>query len=76
MNKSRRKRINESLNRLTYSQDAIKIALEEEKQALSKVPDDDDNEDRRDAMEEIISNLEDVLSSLDDAISTLENADF
>ena len=51
-------------------------ALEEEKLALSKVPDDDDNEEKRDAMDEIISSLEDALSSLEEALEILEGADF
>ena len=76
MNKSRRKRIDESLNKLADAQAAIKKALEEEKLALAKVPDDDDNGEKREAMDEIISSLEDVLSSLDEAIDTLEDADF
>lgn len=76
MNKSRRIRIADSLSTLQASRERIKTALEEEKHALSKVPDDDDNEEKRDAMDEIIFNLEDVLSSLDEAIDTLESADF
>lgn len=51
-------------------------ALEEEKAALAKVPDDDEHEDMRDAMDEIITGLEDALSSLKDALDTLNNADF
>ena len=76
MNKSRRKRIAESLSSLQSSRELINTALEEEKLALSKVPDDDDNEEKRDAMDEIISGLEDALSSLDEAIEALEGTDF
>lgn len=76
MNKSRRKRIADSLSILQSSREQIKNAIEEEKLALSKVPDDDDNEEKRDAMDEIISGLEDALSSLDEAIEALEGADF
>ena len=76
MNKSRRKRIADSLSILRTSREQINTALEEEKLALSKVPDEDDNEEKRDAMDEIISGLEDALSSLDEAIEALEGTDF
>lgn len=76
MNKSRRKRIADSLSSLQTSRELLNTALEEEKLALSKVPDDDDNEEKRDAMDEIISGLEDALSSLDEAIEALEGTDF
>ena len=76
MNKSRRKRIADSLSSLQTSRELLNTALEEEKLALSKVRDDDDNEEKRDAMDEIISGLEDALSSLDEAIEALEGADF
>ena len=76
MNKSRRKRIADSLSSLQTSRELLNTALEEEKLALSKVPDDDDNEEKCDAMDEIISGLEDAFSSLDEAIEALEGADF
>lgn len=76
MNKSRRKRITDSLSSLQTSRELLNTALEEEKLALSKVPDDDDNEEKRDAMDEIISGLEDAISSLDEAIEALEGTDF
>ena len=76
MNNSRRKRINQSVLILTGAHERMQKALDEEKAALAKIPDTEENEEKRDAMDEIISSLEDALSSLDDAIDTLENADF
>ena len=61
---------------LTGAKERMQKALDEEKAAFAKIPDTEENEERRDAMDEIISNLEDALSSLDDAIQTLDNADF
>ena len=76
MNNSRRKRINQSVLILTGAQERMQKALDEEKAALAKIPDTEENEEKRDAMDEIISSLEDALSSLDDALDTLDNADF
>lgn len=76
MNNSRRKRINQSLLSLKGAQDRMKKALEEEKTALARIPDTEENETKREAIDEIISGLDDALTSLDDAIGTLESADF
>lgn len=76
MNNSRRKRINQSIATLTNAQDKMRKALEEEKAALARIPDDDDHEEMRDAIDDIISNLDDSLSSLNDALDTLNGADF
>ena len=54
----------------------MRKALEEEKAALARIPDDDDHEEMRDAIDDIISNLDDSLSSLNDALDTLNGADF
>ena len=54
----------------------MKKALEEEKIALARVPDTEDNETKMEAIDDIITGLDDALSSLNDAIDTLENADF
>ena len=54
----------------------LQKALDEEKAALDKVPDTEENEDKREVMDEIISNLDDALTSLGDALDTLNNADF
>lgn len=76
MNNPRRKRINQSILSLTGAQQRMQKALEEEKAALAKVPNDDDHETIRDAMDVIITGLEDALSSLEDALDTLNSADF
>lgn len=76
MNNSRRKRINESILALTGAMERMQKALEEEKAALAKIPDTEENEAKRDAMDDIISGLDDAVASLNDAIDTLENADF
>lgn len=76
MNNSRRKRINESIKLLEAAQTKLEIVLDEEQKALSSLPDDEEYEDMRDGMDEIISGLKDTLSSLDDALGTLEGGDF
>lgn len=76
MNNSRRKRIKQSIIALTSAKDKMQKALDEEKSALARTPNDDDHDEMREAMDEIISNLEESLSSLKDAIDTLNNADF
>lgn len=76
MNNSRRKRIKQSIIALTSAKDKMQKALDEEKSALARTPNDDDHDEMREAMDEIISNLEESLSSLKDAINTLNNADF
>lgn len=76
MNNSRRKRINQSILALTGAQQRMQKALDEEKAALARIPDDDDHEEMRDAIDEIISGLDDAISSLGDALDTLNGADF
>lgn len=76
MNNSRRKRINQSILALTGAQQRMQKALDEEKAALARIPDDDDHEEMRDAINEIISGLDDAISSLGDALDTLNGADF
>lgn len=76
MNKARRNKISDSILALKGAQERLCKAMEEEKIALARIPDTDENEERREAMDEIITGLEDTLSSLGDAIDTLEGADF
>lgn len=76
MNNSRRKKINQSILSLTGAQERMQKALDEEKAALDRVPDDDEHEEMRDAMDEVITGLEDALSSLGEALDTLNGADF
>ena len=76
MNNSRRKRINQSVSSLIDAKSKLQTILSEEQKALNGLPNDDEYDDMRDGMEEIISGLEDTLSSLDDTIDTLEGADF
>ena len=61
---------------MTDAQERMQKALDEEKAALARVPDDNEHEEMRDAMDEIITGLEDALSSLSDALDTLKAADF
>jgi len=76
MNNSRRKRIYDSLADLNMSKDKLELALYEERQALDRLSDDEEYDNMRDGMEEIISGLEDTLTNLEDAINTLEGAYF
>lgn len=75
MNNSRRKKITESITSLKEAKSKLKQAHNEEKLALEKIPDDDEYDDMRWGMDEIISGLEDTLSSLEDALNSLENID-
>lgn len=54
----------------------LKETLEAEKTSLSSIPDDEDNDERREAVEEVIDNLENAISSLEEAINSLESGDF
>lgn len=76
MNNSRRKTIARSLAALQKAHEKLQAALEEEKKALQNIPDDDDHEDQRDAIDELIGNLEEGISTLGDAIESLDSADF
>ena len=73
MNNSRRKTIARSLATLQKAHEKLQAALEEEKKALQNIPDDDD---QRDAIDELIGNLEEGISTLGDAIESLDSADF
>ena len=76
MNKSRRKTIANSMSQLQTVLPILKKALEAEKEAYNQIPDDEENEDRKDAVDELIDNLDSAISSLEDAINTLEGTDF
>ena len=76
MNNSRRKRINESISLLEDAQQKLKVVLDEEQDALSLLPDDEEYDDMRDGMDNLISELDDTITSLEEALDTLNGADF
>jgi soluble cytochrome b562 len=76
MNNSRRKRINESISLLEDAQQKLKVVLDEEQDALSSLPDDEEYDDMRDGMDNLISELDDTITSLEEALDTLNGADF
>ena len=76
MNNSRRKKINQCILSLTSARDRMQKAMAEEATALAKIPDDDDHEEMREAMDEIITGLDDAIASLTEALDTLNSADF
>ena len=76
MNNSRRKRINESISLLEDDQQKLKVVLDEEQDALSSLPDDEEYDDMRDGMDNLISELDDTITSLEEALDTLNGADF
>lgn len=76
MNNSRRKTIARSLVTIRDAHIKLQAALEEEKKALKNIPDEEDHEDQRDAIDELIGNLEEGISTLGDAIDNLESTDF
>ena len=76
MNNSRRKRISESIRLLEDAKEKLNKVLYDEKDALSKLPDDEEYDDMRDGMGDLIVELDDTISSLEDALGTLNDADF
>ena len=76
MNNSRRKKINESISLLEDAQQKLKVVLDEEQDALSSLPDDEEYDDMRDGMDNLISELDDTITSLEEALDTLNGADF
>lgn len=76
MNNSRRKRINQCIVDLNDAHTKLTAILDEEQKALANVPDDEEYDDMRDGMDEIVTGLDDLLPTLQDAINTLECADF
>ena len=76
MNNSRRKRINASISELEDAKAELENVLSEEQEALGRIPNNDEYDDMRDGMEEIISGLGDTLSGLEDVLCTLDGADF
>ena len=76
MNNSRRKRISRCIADLNDAHTQLSAILDEEQKALANVPDDEEYDDMRDGMDEIVTGLDDLLPTLQDAINTLEDADF
>ena len=76
MNNSRRKRIYERISLLEDAQQKLKVVLDEEQDALSSLPDDEEYDDMRDGMDNLISELDDTITSLEEALDTLNGADF
>ena len=76
MNNSRRKRINQCIADLNDAHTKLAAILDEEQKALAKVPDDEEYDDMRNGMDEIVTGLDDLLPTLQEAIDTLEGADF
>ena len=76
MNNSRRKRINGSIMVLKEAQAKLEVVLREEQIALTMLSDDEEYNDMRNGMEEIITGLEELMPTLQDAIDSLEGADF
>lgn len=77
MNNSRRKRISKCIADLNDAYAQLSAILDEEQKALAKVPEDNDEyDDMRNGMEEIVNGIDELLPTLQDAIDTLEAADF
>ncbi|MBR5394789.1 MAG: hypothetical protein IK144_06855 [Bacteroidaceae bacterium] len=76
MNNSRRKRISRCIADLNDAHTQLTAILEEEQKALVNVPDDEEYDDMRDGMDEIVTGLDDLIPTLQEAIETLEEADF
>ena len=76
MNNSRRKRIADCINKLEDAQEKLKKVLDDELKALVSLPDDEEYDDMRDGMDNLISELDDTITSLEEALDTLNGADF
>lgn len=76
MNNSRRKRISRCIADLNDAHTQLSEILDEEIKALANVPDDEEYDEMRGGMDEIVDGLEELLPTLQDAIDVLEGADF
>lgn len=76
MNKSRRKIVESSIASLKESYKKLEAIHAAENEYLGRIPENDENEDKIEAISELVEHLDDAISSLRDAIDTLEGGDF
>ena len=74
MNKERRKRINDIIDRLNDIQSEVVELQEEEQDAYDCLPESIQESERGEAMMDAVDNLESAASNLEDAVSYLEEA--
>lgn len=74
MNKERRKKLTELVDKLDVVYTAIEELIGEEQDALDNTPDSLQGTERCEAMESAIGHLEDAMTSLDDVRSSIESA--
>lgn len=74
MNKNRRASIRIALDYLEKAIDLIRIAKDEEEDALSNMPDNLQNSEKYDAIENAIDNLEDAVVNIDEAKNCIYKA--
>ena len=75
MNNSRRKIIASNLAELRQTKSILTVILSEESESLKRIPDDEENAERKVAVEELIGYIEEALESLENAIDILDGAD-
>jgi len=74
MNKSRRASIRIAAGYLDRAIDLIRVAKDDEQDALDNMPENLQNSERYEAMESAIDNLEDALSNIDEAKDCIDRA--
>ena len=74
MNKSRRARLNATINALTELRSDLEIVHDEEDEAMENMPESLQESDRYYAMEEACDNMSDAMDALDEAVDALESA--
>lgn len=75
MNKARRKIIAVSLADLKKALTDLKSIYDEETTSLDRIPENDDNAERKEAVAELLGSIDDAMNCLREAIDTLEGAD-
>lgn len=78
MNNARRKEIARSIAELTNIKQSLSEIHEKESTALASLQEisNEEDEEKVDALNELLQNLEEVISSVEECLDTLESAEF
>lgn len=74
MNKERRRLLATAISHLNRADDLVNMALDQESDCLSNMPENLECSQRYEKMEVAVSNMEDALSSIGEAIESLDVA--
>ena len=73
MNKNRRKRIQEIIDKIVDAADNLDVIKDEEQEVFDNMPENFQCAERGEAIQECVDDLDDAVSGLQDVIETLEN---